>query len=114
MAEEIFRNVPREKPAAAIDLVDFQEGQVVSRSLVQNTAVSITMFAFDHGEGLSAHTTPGEAMALVLDGAAEITVGDETTRVSSGEIRVLPANIPHAVHAPTRMKMLLTLVKKSD
>jgi quercetin dioxygenase-like cupin family protein len=111
MADEIIRNIPRDDPVAAVELVDFQEGQVVSRSLVQSKTVSITVFAFDHGEGLSPHTTPGEALVLVLDGAAEITVGESTTTVSAGEVKLLPANIQHAVHAPTRMKMLLTLVK---
>ncbi len=97
--------------ARLIDLVDYQEGAVVSRQVVSGSAATVTMFAFDRGEGLSEHTTPFDAMAQVLEGEAEITIADRPLRVKAGELVVMPANEPHAVLATTRFKMLLTMIK---
>lgn len=93
------------------DVVDYQDGAVVSRTLVDEEAVTLTAFAFDEGESLSEHTAPHDALLQVLDGTAAISVGDDTTRVEAGESIVLPAEIPHAVEAVDRFKMFLTMIR---
>lgn len=93
------------------ELVDYEEGRVVSRTLAQNSGVSLTLFAFDAGEGLSTHSSPGDALAYILDGESIITIDGEETAVGAGEAIVMPANIPHAVEARQPFKMLLAVVK---
>ncbi len=91
----------------------YQEGSVVSNTLHKDAAGTITAFAFDTGEGLSEHTAPFDAFLQVFDGEAEVTVDDNTHRVPSGNLIRLPANVPHAVQAITRFKMLLTMMRAS-
>ncbi len=98
-------------PAEAAALVDYQEGSIVSRSLVKNDGGSLTIFAFDAGQAISSHTVPHEAFALVLEGEGAFTVGEEVHRVGKGQLVHLPAGVPHAVAAPARFKMLLTMVR---
>jgi quercetin dioxygenase-like cupin family protein len=86
---------------------------VVSRTLAQAGNVSLTLFAFDRGEGLSSHTAAGDALVLVLDGKAEITVGEDTVTAEAGQVVAMPAGIPHALNAPERFKMYLAVVKKA-
>jgi quercetin dioxygenase-like cupin family protein len=93
------------------ELVDYQDGSVVSRQLVKNGSGSVTLFAFDEGEGLSEHTTPHDALVLVLDGRADITVLGETRAVREGEAILLPGGKPHAVAAPERFTMALVMLK---
>jgi quercetin dioxygenase-like cupin family protein len=93
------------------DLVDYEEGRVVSRTFAQTPAVGLTLFAFDQGEGVSTHTAPGDAMVQVLDGEATVDIDGEVFRVETGQTIVMPANVPHAVTADKRFKMLLTVVK---
>ena len=93
------------------DLVAYQSGSVVSRQLVKNGSGSVTVFAFDQGEGLSEHTTPHDALVWVLDGTAHITVGGTTHVVSEGQVVLLPGGEPHAVAAPQRFTMALTMLK---
>lgn len=90
---------------------DYAEGAVVSRKLLKTPAGSATLFAFDAGEGLSEHTSTSEALVLVTDGTAEVTLCGETHRVGPGEAIVLPADVPHALHAPERFQMLLVLLR---
>jgi quercetin dioxygenase-like cupin family protein len=100
--------------AAAIDLrdlVDYQPGQVVSRTLAQNKHMNMSVFAFAEGEGLSTHSSTGDAMVQVLDGVGQFKVDQKESTVPAGQTIVLPANIPHAVHALENFKMLLTVVK---
>ena len=92
------------------DLVAYQPGQVVSKTLAQNKAVSLTLFAFDKGEEISAHESSGDAMIVVLDGLAEITIGQAKYQVAQGQTIVMPARVPHAVYGAERFKMLLTVV----
>ncbi len=92
--------------------MDYEEGRVVSRTLAQNQGVSITLFAFDKGEGLSTHTSPGDALAYVLDGEANVTIDGTPMAVKANEAVVMPADIPHAVDAQERFKMLLVVVKE--
>ena len=107
MTELPSENVPRPLES----LVDWQEGAIVSRILVKAAGGSMTVFAFDAAQSLSEHTVPNEALILVLDGAAGVTVGGERHTVRAGESIRLPANVTHAVDAPERFKMLLALLK---
>ena len=106
-----FKNTPVAEVFAVPGLVDYAEGQVVSRTLVQTPNVTVTAFAFAAGEGLSAHTTPGDAVVQVLDGEASVTIADVEHAVPAGSSILMPAGVPHAVEAKDRFKMLLTLVK---
>ena len=92
--------------------VDYQEGSVVSKQLVKNESGSVTLFAFDAGEGLSEHTTPHDALVTVLDGQAEITVGGEEHSVAIGEAILMPGGVPHAVAARERFVMSLVMLKR--
>ena len=92
-------------------LLQYQAGAIVSRVLLKNKGGTVTLFAFDEGEGLSEHTAPFEALVLVVDGQAEVEIAGEPYRVAQGETITLPANIPHAVRAATPFKMLLTMIR---
>ena len=83
----------------------------MSRVLLKNKGGTVTLFAFDQGEGLSEHTAPFEALVFVVDGEAEVEIAGEVYPVKSGEMITLPASIPHAVRATTRFKMLLTMIR---
>lgn len=96
----------------ALELVAYQAGAVVSREIVRKKTGSVTAFAFDQGEGLSEHTAPFDALVHVVDGVAEITVGGEPHRVSQGELILMPANVPHALKAVERFKMLLVMIRE--
>ena len=98
-------------PVSLIDQVEYQQGSVVSNTLVKKEKGTVTLFAFDRGEGLSEHTAPFDALVQVVDGEADITVGDQTHRVSHGEVMLLPADIPHSVQACEQFKMLLTMIR---
>jgi quercetin dioxygenase-like cupin family protein len=100
---------PEVKPLR--ELLQYQDGSIVSRVLLKNKGGTVTLFAFDRGEGLSEHTAPFEALVLVVDGEAEIEIAGKTYTVIEGETITLPANIPHAVRAPARFKMLLTMIR---
>jgi quercetin dioxygenase-like cupin family protein len=93
------------------ELLQYQEGSIVSRVLLNNKGGTITLFAFDEGQGLSEHTAPFDALVLVIDGEAEIEIAGEDYRVRQGETITLPASRPHAVRAATRFKMLLTMIR---
>ena len=93
------------------DLVVYQSGSVVSRTIVKKASGTITLFAFDKGEGLSEHTAPFDALVHVLDGKAEITIGEDRFRVGAGEIIVMPAGKPHALKAVKRFKMMLVMIR---
>lgn len=92
-------------------LIDVQPGAIVSRTLVDEEAATITVFAFDEGQRLSEHTAPHEALFHVLDGTARVTVDGEDITVEAGEAVAFPANVPHAVDAETAMTVLLTMVR---
>jgi len=105
-----IKNIEFSKAVELKSLVSYQPGQVVSRTLSQGKPISITLFAFDKGEEISSHASTGDAMVHILDGVAEITIGDEKFTVSEGEAIVMPANIPHALFAKEQFKMILTVV----
>jgi len=99
------------EPAEILSLVGYQENSIVSRQILKEKSGSITIFAFDAGEGLSEHTAPFEAFVLVLDGSAIITIDKKDFQVTKSEVIILPANIPHAVKAEEKFKMLLVMLK---
>jgi quercetin dioxygenase-like cupin family protein len=92
------------------DLVLYQDGSVVSRMVVYKPAGTITLFAFDAKEGLSEHTAPFDAIATIMEGEAEITIGDKEFHLTTGQMIIMPAGIPHAVRAVQRFKMMLTMI----
>jgi quercetin dioxygenase-like cupin family protein len=94
------------------DLVAYQEGTIASRMIINKKAGNITLFAFDDGEALSEHTAPFDAVLTVLDGEAEITIGGSPFLLKEGETIIMPANIPHAVSAVTRFRMMLTMIRE--
>jgi len=105
--------MPAATPVAPLGLAAYQEGAVVSRTLLKRAGGTITLFAFDEGQSLSEHTAPFDAVAQVLEGEAEITIAGTPLKVAKGELVLLPANQPHAVHARTRFKMLLTMIRSA-
>lgn len=104
---EILKNIDQKKVLDLKNLVSYSEGQVVSRTLIQNDGLGITLFAFASGEGISAHKSEGDALVIVLDGTGEVTIDDEKFTIKSGESIVMPAQHPHAIFAPENFKMLL-------
>lgn len=91
--------------------VEYSSNSIVSKTLIDTKAGTITLFAFDLGQGLSEHTAPYDAIVQIIDGDAEITIGGTAIRASAGNMVVMPANIPHALKAITRFKMLLTMIR---
>jgi len=94
-----------------VELVDYQDGSIVSRQIMKTGAGNVTLFAFDAGEQLSEHTTPFDALVQILDGQAEIRIAGKSSVLSAGEIILMPASVPHAVIAPGRFKMMLTMLQ---
>jgi quercetin dioxygenase-like cupin family protein len=92
------------------DLVAYQEGSVVSRMLSYKKSGTVTLFAFDSGEGLSEHTAPYDALLQVLEGEAGVSIENEEFSLREGDMIIMPAGIPHAVHAEHRFKMMLTMI----
>jgi len=97
--------------AAVAGHVSYQDGAVVSREIVKAPAGSVTLFAFDEGQGLSEHSAPFDALVQVVEGEVEITISGKPHRVKGGEMILLPAGVPHALKALTRFKMILTMVR---
>ncbi len=112
MSRKFIKNIDFSKALDLAGLVDYQPGRVVSLTLVQNEALSMTLFAFAKGEGVSTHSAPGDAMVYIIDGQAEITIGAEKLTAVTGQTVVMPADIPHGLEATEDFKMLLILVKQ--
>lgn len=91
--------------------INYQEGSVVSKEIVKKPTGTVTLFAFDKGQGLSEHVTPYDALVMITDGVAEITVSGATNEVKVGEMLIMPANSPHAVKATQQFKMILIMIK---
>ena len=94
------------------DLVSYQTGSVVSRTLIEKSVGTVTVFAFDHGQGLSEHTAPFDAFVQIIDGTADITIDGYLHTVKEGEMIIMPANRPHSLKANPQFKMLLTMIRK--
>jgi quercetin dioxygenase-like cupin family protein len=107
---KFIKNIPHSQVHNIVDLVEYREGRVESRTLSQGKNLSITLFSFDKGQEISAHSSPGDALVHILDGEAEIAIGDEKFHLKAGQMIVMPAGIPHALYAVERFKMLLIVV----
>jgi len=105
----MYKNIEKGKVLNLKDLVDYQPGQVVSKTLVQNDKMGVTIFSFDEGEEISTHASGGDAMVTVLEGTGRFVVGGEEFVLTAGETVVMPQNVPHAVYGLQRFKMLLTV-----
>ncbi len=109
--EDIFlKNLERDTILRLSEQVSFLPGQIVSKTIAQNSAVSLTLFAFDSGEEISTHESHGDALVIALEGAGEITIDGKKQTLQAGESIVMPANHPHAVFAPAPFKMFLIVV----
>ncbi len=102
MKKEVFKTA---------ELIDYQEGSVVSREIIKKETGTVTIFAFAKGEGLSKHSAPFDAMVQIIEGIAEITIDEEVFVLTEGEMIIMPANIPHALKAKEQYKMILTMIK---
>ena len=105
----MYKYIEKEAKLHLADLVEYCPGQVVSKTLVQNELVSMTIFSFDKGEEISSHAAGGDAMVTVLDGTGKFTVGGAEYVLEAGETLIMPKGIPHAVFGLKRFKMLLTV-----
>ncbi|MDP2730925.1 MAG: cupin domain-containing protein [Dehalococcoidales bacterium] len=94
-----------------VELADYQEGSIVSRTIVEKKTGTVTLFAFDEGQGLSEHTAPFEALVYLLDGEAEISISGQAFHLKAGEMVIMPANKPHSLKATKRFKMILTMIR---
>lgn len=105
----MYKNIEKQVKLQLKDLVAYQKGQVVSKTLVQNDAVSVTIFSFDKDEEISTHASGGDAMVTVLEGVGRFTVGGEVFILRAGETLVMPKDIPHAVYGEEQFKMQLVV-----
>lgn len=93
------------------ELVEYQEGSVVSRTLIDKKSGTVTLFSFDEGEGLSEHTAPYDAMVIDLEGNVEVRISGASSHLEEGDVVIMPANKPHSLKALTRFKMMLVMIK---
>jgi quercetin dioxygenase-like cupin family protein len=105
--EEVIKG----KSITLSDHVEYSDGSIVSKTLINKETGTLTLFAFDAGQALSEHTAPFDAVVEVIDGQAEITIGGKTVTVQKGQIVIMPADIPHALDAKEKFKMLLTMIR---
>ena len=104
-------NGPGRKELKLADLINYQDGSVVSRTLIDRKAGTVTLFGFDEGQGLSEHTAPYDALVQVIEGKVELMLSGRSHLLEAGEMIILPANEPHSLKATSRFKMLLTMIK---
>jgi quercetin dioxygenase-like cupin family protein len=105
------KGTPKGQPFNLSDHISYAIGSVVSKTLLKKDTGNITLFSFDAGQGLSEHTSPFDAVVYILDGEAEISIGGEPRKVKAGETIIMPADVPHALHADVQFKMLLVLIR---
>ncbi len=108
--KNIVKNIETSKILRLEEELTYQKGQVVSKTLVQNKNVSLTLFSFDKGEEISSHSSDGDALVTVLDGIGRFTVGDKVFVLNKGESIIMPNNVPHAVYGEEQFKMMLTVI----
>lgn len=96
------------------ELVAYQDGAVVSRTVIQKKTGTVTLFSFDEGQGLSEHTAPFDALVYILDGEAEVTISGKSMNLKTGEMVIMPANEPHALNAVKKFKMMLVMIKSKE
>lgn len=102
---------PISKSVRAQDEIEYQNGSVVSKTILKKEKGNLSLFAFDKGQALSEHAAPFDAMICVIDGKAEVIIGGKSNIVEAGEMIIMPANIPHAVNALEKFKMMLIMIK---
>ena len=102
------------KAADIAALVDYQSSSVVSRTIIDRSAGSVTLFAFDQGQGLSEHTASFDALVQIIDGEAVITIDGHSIKLKSGEATIMPANRPHSFKADTKFKMMLVMIRDNQ
>ncbi len=105
----MYKNIAKKEKLELKSLVDYQEGQVVSKTLVQNDYVSVTIFSFDKGEEISTHASGGDAMVTVLEGTGRFKIGGDVFILNEGETIVMPKDVPHAVFGEEKFKMELVV-----
>ena len=105
----MYKNIEKQVKLSLKDQVEYQQWQVVSKTLVQNEFVSMTIFSFDKGEEISSHSSGGDAMVTVLDGKGKFTIADEVFYLEADETIIMPKDIPHAVYGEEKFKMLLVV-----
>ena len=105
----MYKNIAKKEKLELKSLVDYQDGQVVSKTLVQNDYVSVTIFSFDKGEEISTHASGGAAMVTVLEGTGRFTIGGDVFILNEGETIVMPKDVPHAVFGEEKFKMELVV-----
>lgn len=105
----MYKNIEKKTALQLKEQIDYQPGQVVSKTLVQNDIVSMTLFSFDKGEEISTHASGGDAMVTVLEGTGKFTVGGEVFILHEGETLIMPKDVPHAVYGEEQFKMQLTV-----
>lgn len=105
----MYKNIAKKEKITLADQIEYQAGQVVSKTLVQNDKVSMTLFSFDKGEEISTHAAAGDAMVTVLDGTGRFTVGGEVFVLNAGETLIMAKDIPHAVYGEEKFKMQLVV-----
>ena len=105
----MYKNIEKQTKLQMKDQIEYQPGQVVSKTLVQNDKISMTVFSIDKGEEISTHAAGGDAMVTVLEGTGRFTVGGTVFLVSEGETLIMPKDIPHAVYGEEKFKMLLSV-----
>lgn len=108
MSEEL-----KSRPINIENLIEYQEDSVVSREIIRKETGTVTIFAFDKGEGLSEHTAPFDAIVQIVDGTAEIIISGNKNVVKTGEMIIMPGNVPHALNAVERFKMVLTMIRSN-
>lgn len=99
------------KSSSLVDMVDYQKDAVVSKTIIEKKTGTVTLFAFDQGQGLSEHTAPFDALVEVIDGEVEIKISGNPFHLKQGEMIIMPANKPHSLKAVTQIKMLLTMIR---
>jgi len=104
-------NLPPAEAVRLEQLIEYSSNSIVSREIMKSKTGTLTVFAFDSGQGLSEHSAPFDAIVLVLDGEAEIIIGGKSIMTRAGESVLMPANVPHAVNATAKFKMLLTMIR---
>ena len=110
MADKYIKNIDFASVVPLADEVTYQKGQIVSKTLAQNKAISMTLFAFDKGEEISSHESDGDAMVIALDGTGQVTIDGNDYILNAGETIIMPSKAPHAVYATEQFKMFLVVV----
>ena len=110
MNKKMFKNIDFSSALNLTEQVQYQDGQIVSKTIAQNDYASLTLFAFEKGEEISTHKSGGDALVMALDGAGEVTIAGESFKVSAGQSILMPSDTPHSVSATERLKMLLIVV----